>query len=78
MGAESGCVQSSGPSHNDAVEREYEDEFAELDGQQDVDVAEVPRDSRQVDREEQLHDLGPWVLRGRPRGARALDGAIDG
>ena len=36
------------------------------------------RDSREGDRRAQVHDFGPWVLRARPRGARALDGAIDG
>ena len=38
----------------------------------------APRGLRESDREEQVHDLGPWVLRARPRGARAWDGAIDG
>ena len=31
-----------------------------------------------VMKSKQVHDLGPWVLRARPPGARALDGATDG
>ena len=36
------------------------------------------RDWREGDRGEQIHDLGPLVLRARPHGVRAVDGPIDG
>ena len=71
------------------LEENYEDEFAELDGQLDVAdlmarctickakvtefcgapafaAVEASQDSREGDRGEQVHDLGPWVLRARP------------
>ena len=34
-------------------------------------AVEAPRDSREDDRGEQVHILGTWVLRARPRGVRA-------
>ena len=40
-------------------------------------AVEAPRDSREDDRGEQVHNLGTWVLKARPRGARTLDDAFD-
>ena len=70
----------------------YEDEIAELDDQLDeanlmaqcticlAKVAEFcgARACARPLKPEQVHDLGPWVPRARPRGARASDDAIDG
>ena len=65
-----GCGTFAGPKHTICKAK-----VAEFCGARALKPVET---RAKVGRGEQVHDPGPKVLRARPRGARALDGAIDG